>query len=313
MTTPMLEFGTAWSAALRRVPEADLAAWLSLAIEMCEETDRLAMRSYRQRVPATRKPDRTFVTEADQAIERLIRERIRAVHPDHGLVGEEYGEEAGSAAVRWYIDPIDGTHNFIRGVPLFATLLAVEVEGEMQLGVMSAPALGERWYAARGHGAWVVAHDGLRRRLRVSEVDALGDAQLVYGSRREDVASGLMPGFDAVIDACWRERGFGDFWGYALVGGGRRGGDVRDRDALLGHRRPDDHHRRGRRSGQRRDRGPRRSCPELRCLERAPPRGAPAGSRRARLTRHDEGATPARGRGRSPAGRRQTSMEDRPA
>ena len=220
MTTPMIEFGTAWSAALRRVPEADLAAWLSLAIEMCDEADRLAMRWYRRQVPMSRKPDRTFVTEADQAIERLIRERIRAVHPDHGLVGEEYGDEVGSAGVRWYIDPIDGTHNFIRGVPLFGTLLAVEVEGEMQLGVMSAPAMGERWYAARGRGSWAVARDGLRRRLRVSEVDALGDAQLVYSSRREDVASGLMPGFDAVIDSCWRERGFGDFWGYALVAEG---------------------------------------------------------------------------------------------
>jgi histidinol-phosphatase len=220
MTIPMIEFGAAWSATLRRVPEEDLAAWLSLAIEMCDEADRLARRSYRRAVPTSRKPDRTFVTEADQVIERLIRERIRAVYPDHGLVGEEYGDEAGSSAVRWYIDPIDGTHNFIRGVPLFATLLAVEVDGEMQLGVMSAPALGERWYAARGHGAWAVARDGLRRRLRVSKVNALEDAQLVFGSRREDVASGLMPGFDAVIDACWRERGFGDFWGYALVGEG---------------------------------------------------------------------------------------------
>jgi histidinol-phosphatase len=220
MTIPMIEFGAAWSATLRRVPEEDLAAWLSLAIEMCDEADRLARRSYRRDVPTSRKPDRTFVTEADQVIERLIRERIRAVYPDHGLVGEEYGDEAGASAVRWYIDPIDGTANFIRGVPLFATLLAVEVDGEMQLGVMSAPALGARWYAARGHGAWAVARDGLRRRLRVSKVDALEDAQLVFGSRREDVASGLMPGFDAVIDACWRERGFGDFWGYALVGEG---------------------------------------------------------------------------------------------
>jgi histidinol-phosphatase len=220
MTIPMIEFGAAWSATLRRVPEEDLAAWLSLAIEMCDEADRLARRSYRRDVPTSRKPDRTFVTEADQVIERLIRERIRAVYPDHCLVGEEYGDEAGASAVRWYIDPIDGTANFIRGVPLFATLLAVEVDGEMQLGVMSAPALGARWYAARGHGAWAVARDGLRRRLRVSKVDALEDAHLVFGSRQEDVASGLMPGFDAVIDACWRERGFGDFWGYALVGEG---------------------------------------------------------------------------------------------
>jgi len=85
---------------------------------------------------------------------------------------------------------------------------------------MSAPAMGERWYAARGRGSWAVARDGLRRRLRVSEVTALEDAQLLYGSRRENVGSGLMPGFDALVDACWRERGFGDFWGYALVAEG---------------------------------------------------------------------------------------------
>jgi len=212
--------GAAWSASLRRAPEADLAAWLSLALEMCDEADRIALRWYRREVPISRKPDRTFVTEADRAIERLVRDRIRAIYPDHGFVGEEYGDEDGAAGVRWYIDPIDGTHNFIRGVPLFGTLLAVEVDGEMQVGVMAAPAMGERWYAARGRGAWAIARDGLRRRLLVSSVDALGEAQLIYGSRRENVASGLMPGFDAVIDACWRDRGFGDFWGYALVAEG---------------------------------------------------------------------------------------------
>ncbi len=85
---------------------------------------------------------------------------------------------------------------------------------------MSAPALGERWYAARGMGAFAMAGDGLRRRVRVSEVGALEDAQLIYGSRRENVSSGLMPGFDALLEACWRDRGFGDFWGYALVAEG---------------------------------------------------------------------------------------------
>jgi len=214
------DVGPAWSASLRRADEPDLAAWLSLALEMCDEADRLALRSYRREVATARKPDRTFVTEADQAIERLVRDRIRAVYPGHGLVGEEFGDEDGAAGVRWYIDPIDGTHNFIRGVPLFGTLLAVEVDGEMQVGVMSAPAMGERWYAARGRGAWAAARDGVRRRLRVSEVSALEDAQLLYGSRRDDVGSGLMPGFDAVIGACWRERGFGDFWSYALVAEG---------------------------------------------------------------------------------------------
>jgi histidinol-phosphatase len=213
-------FGPAWSAGFRRASESDLTAWLSLALELCNEADRLALRWYRREIPTVRKPDRTFVTEADQTIERLIRERISNLYPEHGFVGEEYGDQEGLAGVRWYIDPIDGTHNFIRGVPLFGTLLAVEVDDEIQVGVISAPAMGERWYAARGLGAFHIDRDGNRRRIRTSEVAAVEDAQLIFSSRRENLRSGVMPGFDALIDACWRERGFGDFWGYALVAEG---------------------------------------------------------------------------------------------
>lgn len=213
-------FGPAWSAARRRAPETDLRAWLGLGLSLCDAADEIALRWFRHDIQTTSKPDHSFVTEADQAIERLVRERIRAAHPDHGLVGEEYGVEDGEARIRWYIDPIDGTHNFIRGVPLFGTLLAVEVDGELQVGVLSAPALGERWHAARGLGAWAIGRDGTSRSVRTSEVTRIDDAQLVYGSRRENVASGLMPGFDATIDASWRDRGFGDFWGYALVAEG---------------------------------------------------------------------------------------------
>jgi histidinol-phosphatase len=213
-------YGAAWSAGLRRAGEGDLTAWLSLGLEMCDEADRLALRWYRREVPTERKPDRTFVTDADRSIERLIRDRISNLYPGHGFVGEEFGDEEAAAGVRWYIDPIDGTHNFIRGVPLFGTLLAVEVEGELQVGVISAPAMGERWFAARGMGAFHIDRDGNRRRIRASGVTAVEDAQLIYTSRRENLRSGLMPGFDALIDACWRDRGFGDFWGYALVAEG---------------------------------------------------------------------------------------------
>ncbi|OGO58735.1 MAG: hypothetical protein A2V85_15105, partial [Chloroflexi bacterium RBG_16_72_14] len=192
---------------------------LAFALEACDVADGIARRHFRRDLDIERKPDRSFVTVADQGIEREIRSRIRARWPDHGLVGEEYGTEAGHAATRWYIDPIDGTHNFIRGVPLFGTLLAVEHEGEIQVGVISAPVMRERWYAYRGGGAWNVGADG-ERRIRVSRVGALIDAQLLYGSGRDNVASGLMPGFDALIASCWRERGFGDFWGYALVAEG---------------------------------------------------------------------------------------------
>jgi histidinol-phosphatase len=213
-------FGPAWSASRRRVPEEHLRAWLELGLSVCDASDEIALRWFRRDVPTSTKPDRSFVTEADQAIERLVRERIRARYPDHGLVGEEYGEDAAAARIRWYIDPIDGTHNFIRGVPLFGTLLAVEVDGELQVGVISAPALGERWHAARGLGAWALGRGGVARPIRTSAVTRIGDAQLVYGSRRENVESGLMPGFDATIAASWRDRGFGDFWGYALVAEG---------------------------------------------------------------------------------------------
>ncbi len=213
------DFGSEWSAELRCVPAVDLFAWLDLARAACDAADAIALAHFRREVPVERKPDRSFVTAVDRAIEREIRGRIQAAHPDHGLMGEEYGEEAGNARIRWIIDPIDGTHNFMRGVPLFGTLLAVQVDGEVQVGMMSAPAMRERWYAGRGLGAWNRGLGG-ERRLRVSRVADIADAQLLYGSSRENVASGLMPGFDATIAAAWRERGFGDFWGYALVAEG---------------------------------------------------------------------------------------------
>jgi histidinol-phosphatase len=214
-------FGAAWSASLRRGSEAELDTWLALAHAACDEADALARAAFRRDLEITTKPDRTLVTQADTAIERAIRARIQAVHPDHGLVGEEYGTEAAGATTRWYIDPIDGTHNFIRGVPLFGTLLAVERDGELQAAVLSAPALRERWWARRGGGAWARgADDDAPRAIRVSRVGAIGDAQVLYGSGHDIEASGLAPGFRALLGEVWRERGFGDFWGYALLAEG---------------------------------------------------------------------------------------------
>ena len=214
-------FGAEWSAGLRRAPEAELDAWLALAHAACDEADAIARAAFRRDLQISTKPDRTFVTQADQAIERLIRARILAAYPDHGLVGEEYGTEAGDAATRWYIDPIDGTHNFIRGVPLFGTLLAAERDGELQVAVLSAPALRERWWARRGGGAWArSADDAEPRRMHVSRVSSLADAQLLYGSGHDIEVSGRAPGFHALLGDVWRERGFGDFWGYALLADG---------------------------------------------------------------------------------------------
>jgi histidinol-phosphatase len=211
-------FGPEWSASLRRVPKADLLAWLELAHAACDAAEAIALAHFRRDLVVERKPDRTFVTAADREIERAIRARIQAAWPDHGLVGEEYDDQAGDARIRWIIDPIDATHNFMRGVPLFGTLLAAQVDGEVQLGILSMPALRGRWWAARGLGAWARDLDG-ERRLSVSRVSDMADAQLLH-STREQADPALMPGLEATLAAAWRDRGFGDLWGYALVAEG---------------------------------------------------------------------------------------------
>jgi histidinol-phosphatase len=214
-------WGSDWSAALRRGTETELRGWVELALEACDAADAAALGGFRRDQVVTRKPDRTYVTEVDRAIERLLRERILADHPDHGLVGEEYGSEAADASVRWYVDPLDGTHNYLRGIPIFATLLAVERDGEIQAGVISAPALGSRWYAWRGGGAWAMdAQRGPARRLRVSAVASVADAQVLYGDGPSIEIGGAAPGFRGLLAAAWRTRGFGDFWGYTLVAEG---------------------------------------------------------------------------------------------
>ena len=219
MTPP--SFGSDWSAGLRRADPAELAAWLDFALACCDLADEIALRSFRTQLMVEAKADGSFVTEADREIELAIRGRLADRFPDHGIVGEEYGTETGSSGVRWLLDPIDGTHNFMRSVPLFGTLLAVERDDEVQVGVISAPALGQRWFASRGLGAWSVGSAGLdRRRLQVSAERALGGAQLLFRSVTDMHASRVSAGFDALLPQVWRERGFGDFWGYALVADG---------------------------------------------------------------------------------------------
>jgi histidinol-phosphatase len=213
-------YGAEWSASLRRGTDAELRGWLDVAMAACDEADVIARQHFRRDLTIETKPDRTFVTQADKAIEEMIRGRLAEAFPDHGVVGEEYGIAAAGASVRWYVDPIDGTHNYIRGVPLFGTLLAVERDGELQAAVISAPALEERWWAWRAGGAWARNHGEPVRRIQVSAIGSLADAQLLYGSGRDIEASGAAPGFTRLLQDVWRERGFGDFWGYALVAEG---------------------------------------------------------------------------------------------
>lgn len=215
--------------------ESPMSGWMKLALELCDDADAIALSHFRRDLRIETKPDRSFVTEADQAIEAAIRRRIEAAHPDHGLVGEEYGEDRGSARLRWYIDPIDATHNFMRGIPIFGTLLALEEVGEIVLAVMSAPALGSRWLAWRGGGAWATdrlsggVHElASARRLHVSGIRRLEEAQLLYSPPGEGDTAAWAPGLDETLRTVWRSRGFGDFWSYALVAEGAAEGMVEE-------------------------------------------------------------------------------------
>jgi len=215
------DYGPAWSAGLRRADASELRGWLDLAMSCADIADELALGGLRHDPAIEQKVDGSFVTEVDRAIETTLRTRIQERFPDHDIVGEEYGSAIGSSGTRWYLDPIDGTHNFMRGVPLFGTLLAVERDGEIQVGVVSAPALGQRWWASRGEGAWTVGGGRReRRRLHVSDRVDLDAVQVLFRSVTDMHASRVAAGFDALLPTVWRERGFGDFWGYALVAEG---------------------------------------------------------------------------------------------
>jgi len=223
---PLTLFGPEWSASLRRGDERELETWLAFALALADIADGMAMGAFRRDLEITTKPDRTYVTQADRAIEEELRRRITDAFPGHGVVGEEFGTSQPDASVRWYLDPIDGTHNFMRGVPVFGTLLGIERDGELQVGVVSAPALGTRWYARRGGGAWAVdtvrrsGTDAGPRRIAVSKVSAIADTALLYGSAQDVASSGKAPGFGALVGDVWRDRGYGDFWGYTLVAEG---------------------------------------------------------------------------------------------
>jgi histidinol-phosphatase len=182
---------------------------------LADLADGMTLARFRDRslVVAT-KPDLTPVTEADRATEEALRAEIARARPDHGIVGEEFGA-VGSSAWRWVLDPIDGTKNYVRGIPVWATCIALQRDDEVVVGVVSAPALGRRWWASRGGGAFA---DGAP--IRVSGVADLADAQLSYDSVTGFEAHGLGGRFLDLARRCWRTRGLGDFWSHVLVAEG---------------------------------------------------------------------------------------------
>lgn len=193
----------------------ELGRELRLALELADVADAITVRHFRSAdLKVESKPDMTPVSEADRAAEEAIRAHLRTHRPNHGILGEEYGT-TGDAGRRWIIDPIDGTMNYVRGIPVWGTLLALEDAGEIVAGVVSAPAIGHRWWAARGLGA---RRNG--QPIGVSAVPRLEDAQLSYNAGIEAERGGIGAGMRELERRCWRTRGFGDFWSFMLVAEG---------------------------------------------------------------------------------------------
>ena len=188
---------------------------LALALELAGIADEISMKYFSRNPETTIKRDGSIVTVADHQIEEALRSRIRKELPDHCILGEETGLEGSPTAPMWVIDPIDGTNNYAAGIPIFGTLIGLRVNGRTEVGVASAPALGERYDAAAGDGARMNG-----KPIQVSSVDSLSDAVVCIGSYRRMVRYGFGDQLAGILKVCRRDRGFGDFWGYMLVARG---------------------------------------------------------------------------------------------
>ena len=196
---------------------------LALALDLADTADEISRgRFHAMDLVVTTKPNRTPVTDADQAVERAIRALLAERRPADGVLGEEFGAE-GPTARQWIIDPIDGTAGFLRGIPIWATLISLAVDGVPVVGVVSAPALGKRWWARTGAGAWASDErtpDAAPVRLRVSGVATLADASLSYNSIQQWDTAGRLDSLIALSRQVWRTRAYGDMWSYMLLAEG---------------------------------------------------------------------------------------------
>jgi histidinol-phosphatase len=199
----------------QRLDATTLDQALAAAIEAARTAGAVALRYYTSGFDVTIKPDQTPVTQADREAEQAIVAALGRAYPDWGFLGEEFGA-TGAADVRWIIDPIDGTKNFVRHVPVWATLLALEEHGEIVLGVILNPVTGELYAARRGGGT---RRNG--ERVHVSDVTDLWDATLLHAGLRLYREAGLWDGLVRLVDATERQRGFGDYMGYTLVADGK--------------------------------------------------------------------------------------------
>jgi histidinol-phosphatase len=194
---------------------------LTLALALADRADTLTTARFGALdLRIDTKPDLTPVTDADRAVESALREALGRDLPDDSVLGEEFGGTSSFSGRQWVIDPIDGTKNFVRGVPVWATLIALLDDGVPSVGVVSAPALQRRWWAAGGQGAFVAVGGAPPRRLSVSSVTELGAASLSFSSLAGWAQLGLRDRFVELTDAVWRVRAYGDFLSYCLVAEG---------------------------------------------------------------------------------------------
>jgi histidinol-phosphatase len=201
---------------------ADVDSDLELALRLADAADAITLNRFRAAdLAVTRKPDRTPVTDADTAAEDALRMLIGAERPADAVLGEEGGGTVPESGRGWVLDPIDGTKNFSRGMPAWGSLIALIVRGRPVVGVASAPAMGRRWWAARGDGAWTSdAPGGPPRRIAVSGITELADAYLSTTDARTFAELGRRDDYLRLMDACWETRAFGDFWQHCLVAEG---------------------------------------------------------------------------------------------
>ena len=193
---------------------------LRLAHVLADAAERVTMARFRAAdLVVEAKPDLTPVTDADRAVEELIRMQLKRTRPRDAVQGEEF-DTTGHGPRRWVVDPIDGTKSFVRGVPVWATLIALVDDGQPVLGLVAAPALSRRWWAAVGSGAWSGRSLSSARRLQVSLVADLANASLSHSSIASWRAVARYEEFLKLCDDCWRTRAYGDFWSYMLVAEG---------------------------------------------------------------------------------------------
>ena len=184
---------------------------------MADDADSLSMNRFKALdLRVSTKPDQSPVTEADTAVEESIRRTLSRTRPRDAVHGEEF-DDTGDSHRRWIIDPIDGTANYLRGVPVWATLIALEVDPEVVASVVSAPALSRRWWASKGGGAFTGRSILNATHIQVSRVGSVGDASLSYSDIPGWVDSGRGQGFIDLMREVWRTRAYGDFWSYMLV------------------------------------------------------------------------------------------------